>query len=679
MNDNRTIYDDVDVISGVGQKRKDSLRELGITTIDDLLTYYPFRYQDISESLPSQTKDGQKTTFKGVVATPPILSRFGKKNRLNFKLSVDNQVVEVTFFNQPWLQNTIKQDDQLAIYGTYNAAMQSLTANKIIKKATDELESIYPVNKSIKQNTLKQLIVDAFGLYADKINNLIPQRFIDTYHLVDRKTQIENIHFPKNLEDAQIAKRSAIFEEFFLYQMKLKIIQQSDASNFGRAFQFDENKIKQMINNLPYQLTSSQIRVIDEILTDLKKPIHMNRLLQGDVGSGKTIVAAIAIYAAYLAGVQVALMAPTEILANQLAQNVADTFDQLGVDIRIELLTGSTKAAGRKEILKSLADGSIDVIVGTHALIQKGIEFHNLGLAIIDEQHRFGVNQRAILREIGQNPDVLAMSATPIPRTLTITAYGEMQISVIDELPKGRKKIITRAYQNDNLDQLYDWIFDQLKNKVQIYVVTPLIEESEVLDLQNATELYQEFQSRFPDFKIALIHGRLKNEEKNAIMSQFKNGEIQLLVSTSVIEVGVDVPNASVIVIMDADRFGLAQLHQLRGRVGRGEKQSYAILVANPKTEYGKERLNALVESNDGFVIAQKDLELRGPGDVLGVQQSGVPVFSAGDPVKDLKIMEVAQSSAETLVNQKGWEQQPDCQFLVEYLSNGMEKFRNFD
>ena len=679
LNNNQTIYDDVDSLPGVGPKRKTSLLELGINTVNDLLTYYPFRYQDISESIPNQTQDGQKTTFKGSVVTPPILTRFGKKNRLSFKLSVDNQIVAIVFFNQPWLQNTIKQNDQIAIYGTYNAAQQSLTASKIIKQSNDELESIYPVNKSIKQNTLKQLIIDAFGLYSDKIENIIPESLIKKYQLVNRKTQIKEIHFPKNINDAQAAKRTAIFEEFFLYQMKIKIMQQSDANNFGRAINFNQEKINAMMDGLPYQLTNAQKKVTEEILADLKSPIHMNRLLQGDVGSGKTIVAAVAIYAAFLGGVQVALMAPTEILANQLAQNVSGVFDQLNIDMNIELLTGSTSAAGRKEILKSLKDGSIDVIVGTHALIQKGIEFHNLGLAIIDEQHRFGVNQRSILREIGENPDILAMSATPIPRTLAITAYGEMQISVIDELPKGRKKIITQTYQSDNLDKLFDWIYDQLKDDVQIYVVTPLIEESEVLDLQNATELHQQFTERFSDINLALIHGRLKNEEKNKIMSSFKSGDIKLLVSTSVIEVGVDVPNASVIVIMDADRFGLAQLHQLRGRVGRGEKQSYAILVANPKTEYGKNRLNALVESNDGFVIAQKDLELRGPGDVLGVQQSGIPIFSAGDPVKDLKIMEVAQEAADELVHQNEWDQQVDTQSLVEYLSNEMEKFRNFD
>ena len=393
----------------------------------------------------------------------------------------------------------------------------------------------------------------------------------------------------------------------------------------------------------------------------------MNRLLQGDVGSGKTIVAAIAIYAAISTGYQVAMMAPTEILAEQHAEKLARTFS--GTHVNVALLTGSMKAKQHQELLNQIENGSVNLIIGTHALIQEKVDYANLGLAIIDEQHRFGVKQRQALREKGDHPDILAMTATPIPRTLAITAYGEMDVSIIDELPAGRQPIKTTWLREKQLDQAIDFLKGQLEQGAQAYIVSPLIEESESLDVQNATALAEQYQQRFaPHYQVGLLHGRMTNEEKSAVMQDFQDGKLQVLVSTTVIEVGVDNPNATVMMIYNADRFGLAQLHQLRGRVGRGSRQSYCLLVADPKTDEGTARMETMVATTDGFVVAQRDLELRGSGDVLGSRQSGVPEFKVGDPVADLKMLQIARSDAGNLLNEPSWDEKAENQPLVLYL-----------
>ena len=393
----------------------------------------------------------------------------------------------------------------------------------------------------------------------------------------------------------------------------------------------------------------------------------MNRLLQGDVGSGKTIVAAIAIYAAISTGYQVAMMVPTEILAEQHAEKLAKTF--AGTHVNVALLTGSMKAKQHQELLTQIENGSINLIIGTHALIQEKVEYANLGLAIIDEQHRFGVKQRQALREKGDHPDILAMTATPIPRTLAITAYGEMDVSIIDELPAGRQPIKTTWLKEKQLDQAIIFLKQQLAQGAQAYIVSPLIEESESLDVQNATALAEQYQERFaPQYQVGLLHGRMTNEEKTAVMQSFQDGKLQVLVSTTVIEVGVDNPNATVMMIYNADRFGLAQLHQLRGRVGRGSRQSYCLLVADPKTDEGTARMETMVGTTDGFVVAQRDLELRGSGDVLGSRQSGVPEFKVGDPVADLKMLQIARADAGNLLNKSHWDEKAENQPLVLYL-----------
>ena len=419
-------------------------------------------------------------------------------------------------------------------------------------------------------------------------------------------------------------------------------------------------------------------RVTNEILANLKSPAHMNRLLQGDVGSGKTVVAAIAMYATLTAGMQATLMAPTEILAEQHANNLSRFFEKL--DVKIALLVGGIRKKIRDEMLAEIKNGEIDIVVGTHAIIQEDVQFKNLGLGIIDEQHRFGVHQRQLLREKGAAPDILAMTATPIPRTLAITTYGDMDVSIIDQAPAGRKPIITKWVKRGEWEKVLAFMTKEFANGRQAFIVTPLIEESEAMDLQNAMELYQELCEFFGEkYPIAILHGKMDGAQKDQIMADFKEGKYMGLVSTTVIEVGVDVPNATLMVIQDADRFGLAQLHQLRGRVGRGQYQAYCILVADPKNEVGKQRMQIMVDTNDGFEISEADLKMRGQGDLFGKQQSGVPEFKVGDPVVDLGALQTAQIDAAKIVSQPAWDQDPRYQNLRLYLENKIQINKSLD
>ena len=676
-----SLMDSIAELSGVGPKREQALNKLGVFTIDDLLTYYPRRYNDLAQKLPSETLDGEKVTFKGLVTSPPVVSRMGfKKTRLNFRLTVSHDTIQISFFNQPWLKKNIVVGEEVAVYGTYSKTHQSLSAIKIMPKNNEnELEAIYPSSKEIKAGTIKDLVFQALGKYGDLLTQeIVPADIRRRYRLLNYHDTIFGMHAPDDEIMAEKARRTASFMEFFVFQMRLQVIKQMDRQNQGRSVDFDNQKLKAFIKTLPFELTTAQKKVVNEIVRDMRRPVHMNRLLQGDVGSGKTVVAALAMYATITAGMQATLMAPTEILAQQHARTIGNYFNPN--EVRVEILTGATKAAARRQILSDLADGDIDILIGTHALIQPDIAFHNLGLAVIDEQHRFGVQQRATLRKVGVNPDILAMTATPIPRTLAITAYGEMDVSIIDQLPAGRKPIKTYWLRHNKFEKAIQFVKEQLATGAQAYVVTPLIEESETLDVQNAQAVYEELSAYFsPKFNVGLLHGRLSNEEKDSIMAAFKANQFQVLVATTVIEVGVDVSNATMMLILDADRFGLSQLHQLRGRVGRGERQAYTFLISDPKTQYGIDRMEAMVETTDGFVLAQKDLELRGAGDVLGNRQSGVPEFRVGDPIADLAMMNVAQEEAIEIVSQPDWDKSPEMAGLAEMLSETMGRYRNFD
>ncbi|HCE11768.1 MAG TPA: DNA helicase RecG [Enterococcus sp.] len=659
------------VLKGVGEKRAQDLASLGIETIEDLLKYYPFRYEDIQERQLAEIQDQEKVTIKGIVVSPPVVNRFGyRKSRLQFRMMQDHDVFNVSFFNQPYLKDKVELSEEIAVYGKWDAKRKALTGMKIIgSKSSEEFAPIYHVNKSVRQSVLIELIKQAFTDFGDQIPEILPQTLIDKYRLMRRDAAMFAMHFPKKPQDSHQAKRRVIFEEFFLFQMQIQGLKRSekDAKN-GVVIDYDVQRLKTFTRQLPFELTNAQKRVTNEICHDLKSPQHMQRLLQGDVGSGKTVVAAIALYATMTAGFQGALMVPTEILAQQHLESLNQLFDPL--EVRTALLTGSTKTKERRVILAALAAGEIDIVVGTHALIQEGVDFAHLGLVITDEQHRFGVNQRKVLREKGYAPDVLFMTATPIPRTLAITAYGEMDVSIIDEMPAGRIPVETRWVRPPQFDAILEWAQRELSAGHQMYVICPLIEESEMLDVKNATEIYEQLQSYYaPTYQVGMLHGKMKNDEKDAIMAAFKENETQILVSTTVIEVGVNVPNATVMLIIDADRFGLAQLHQLRGRVGRGADASYCILIANPKNETGVARMTIMTETTNGFIVSEKDLALRGPGEVFGNRQSGLPEFAAADLVADAHILEVAQVEATALWQKKNWQVLPEYQSLAAYLA----------
>lgn len=662
------LHQPLSVLPGIGPKSAEKYKKLGIETVEDLLLYFPFRYEDFKSKNVLDLEDGEKAVVSGIVATPANVQYYGyKRNRLRFTIKQGELVLAVSFFNQPYLADKIELGQTVAVFGKWDKAKGALTGMKLLVQVEDDLQPVYRLSQGVSQSALVKVIKTAFEAGLDQLlEENLPQILMDKYHLLSRRQAVRAMHFPKDLEEYKQALRRVKFEELLFFQLQLQVLKEENRSvGQGIVLDWDEKKLKALQAKLPFRLTEAQERSLNEILADMRSPYHMNRLLQGDVGSGKTVVAGLAMYAAVTAGKQAALMVPTEILAEQHLQSLTSLFPSL----RILLLTGSLKAAERRERLELIQTGQVDLIVGTHALIQEGVHFHDLGLVIIDEQHRFGVAQRRILREKGQNPDVLMMTATPIPRTLAITAFGDMDVSIIDQMPAGRKEIITRWVKHQQLNLVLDWLVKEIQKGSQAYVISPLIEESEALDLKNAIALEEELIAYFGDrARIALLHGKMKGEEKEAIMQAFKQGEIDLLVSTTVIEVGVNVPNATVMIIMDADRFGLSQLHQLRGRVGRGDKQSYAVLVANPKTESGKRRMKIMTETTNGFVLAEEDLKLRGSGEIFGTRQSGIPEFQVANLIEDYPILEEARKVAVQVVTTPNWREHPDWHCLSLHL-----------
>ena len=662
------LHQPLSVLPGIGPKSAEKYKKLGIETVEDLLLYFPFRYEDFKSKNVLDLEDGEKAVVSGIVATPANVQYYGyKRNRLRFTIKQGELVLAVSFFNQPYLADKIELGQTVAVFGKWDKAKGALTGMKLLAQVEDDLQPVYRLSQGVSQSALVKVIKTAFEAGLDNLlEENLPQILMDKYHLLSRRQAVRAMHFPKDLEEYKQALRRVKFEELLFFQLQLQVLKEENRSvGQGIVLDWDKKKLKDLQAKLPFTLTEAQERSLNEILADMRSPYHMNRLLQGDVGSGKTVVAGLAMYAAVTAGKQAALMVPTEILAEQHLQSLTSLFPSL----RILLLTGSLKAVERRERLELIQTGQVDLIVGTHALIQEGVRFHDLGLVIIDEQHRFGVAQRRILREKGQNPDVLMMTATPIPRTLAITAFGDMDVSIIDQMPAGRKEIITRWVKHQQLNLVLDWLVKEIQKGSQAYVISPLIEESEALDLKNAIALEEELIAYFGDrARIALLHGKMKGEEKEAIMQAFKQGEIDLLVSTTVIEVGVNVPNATVMIIMDADRFGLSQLHQLRGRVGRGDKQSYAVLVANPKTESGKRRMKIMTETTNGFVLAEEDLKLRGSGEIFGTRQSGIPEFQVANLIEDYPILEEARKVAVQVVTTPNWREHPDWHCLSLHL-----------
>lgn len=662
------LHQPLSVLPGVGPKSAEKFKKLGIETLEDLLLYFPFRYEDFKTRNVLELEDGEKAVISGVVATPANVQYYGyKRNRLRFSIKQGDQVIAVNFFNQPYLADKIQVQQTVAIFGKWDKAKGGLTGMKLLAQVEDDLQPVYRVMQGVSQNSLVKLIKIAFDQGLDQLlEENLPQVLRDRYQLLSRSNAVRAMHFPKDLAEYKQALRRVKFEELLFFQLQLQVLKEEnhDASQ-GISLAWNPEKLAERKKQLPFELTQAQEKSLHEILTDMASPYHMNRLLQGDVGSGKTVVAGLAMYAALSAGKQAALMVPTEILAEQHKESLQNLFP----DLPIALLTGGLKAAEKREVLDEIASGKAQLIVGTHALIQEGVHYQDLGLVIIDEQHRFGVAQRRILREKGQNPDVLMMTATPIPRTLAITAFGDMDVSIIDQMPAGRKEIITRWVKHEQLEVVLDWLVKELGKGSQAYFISPLIEESEALDLKNALALQEELEAFFGQrARVSLLHGKMKSEEKETIMQAFKEHQVDILVSTTVIEVGVNVPNATVMVIMDADRFGLSQLHQLRGRVGRGNKQSYAILVANPKTDSGKQRMKIMTETTNGFVLAEEDLKMRGSGEIFGTRQSGIPEFQVADLVEDYPILEEARKVASQIVTTPNWREHPDWHLLLLYL-----------
>lgn len=662
------LHQPLTVLPGVGPKSAEKFTKLGIESLQDLLLYFPFRYEDFKSKNVLELEDGEKAVISGVVTTPANVQYYGyKRNRLRFTIKQGEVVLAVNFFNQPYLADKVEVGSTIAIFGKWDKAKASLTGMKILAQVEDDLQPVYRVAQGISQASLVKVIKTAFDQSLELLlEENLPQILLERYQLVERSQAVRAMHFPKDLTEYKQALRRVKFEELFYFQMQLQVLkcETKDVSQ-GLIIPWQADLLENKKATLPFELTVAQERSLNEILQDMKSPAHMNRLLQGDVGSGKTVVAGLAMYATYTAGLQSTLMVPTEILAEQHF----DSLSQLFPELQIILLTGGMKPAERRQALEAIEVGQVDMIVGTHALIQESVIYHQLGLVIIDEQHRFGVGQRRILREKGNNPDVLMMTATPIPRTLAITAFGDMDVSIIDQMPAGRKPIITRWVKHEQLEVVLDWLLKELQRGAQIYVISPLIEESEALDLKNAIALEKELKAYFGDkAHVALLHGKMKSDEKDAIMQDFKEGKTDILVSTTVIEVGVNVPNATVMLIMDADRFGLSQLHQLRGRVGRGNKQSYAVLVANPKTESGKKRMKIMTETTDGFVLAEEDLKMRGSGEIFGTRQSGLPEFQVADILEDYPILEEARKVASQIVSTPDWRTNADWYIVALHL-----------
>lgn len=683
-NNNNKLKQSVTAVKGIGEETAQSLVEMRIETIEDLLEYFPYRYEDYRLRDLTEVKHDERITVEGKVHSEPSLMYYGKKrSRLTIRLLVERYLIQVVFFNQPYLKNKFQVNEIVTVTGKWDQHRQMITASQA-KMGSNEAEKkfvpVYSVKGDVTVKGLRRFINLAFSQYGNEIKETLPEKMINRYKLGDRREALRAMHNPINEEDVKKARRRFVYEEFLYFQLKMQALRKFERENSkGLSQSYDLEKVKQFIEKLPFPLTNAQKRVVNEVLKDLKSAYRMNRLLQGDVGSGKTVVAAIALYSSYTAGYQGALMVPTEILAEQHADSLKVMLEPVG--LTVELLTSSVKGKKRREILERLKNGEIHILIGTHALIQDEVVFSKLGLVITDEQHRFGVEQRRVLREKGENPDVLFMTATPIPRTLAITVFGEMDVSIIDEMPAGRKAIETYWAKAEMLDRVLSFMEKELVKGRQAYVICPLIEESDKLDVQNAIDVHAALQTYFHDrYQVGLMHGRLSSDEKDEVMKAFSSNQFQVLVSTTVVEVGVNVPNATMMVIYDAERFGLAQLHQLRGRVGRGSEQSYCVLLADPKTEVGKERMKIMTETNDGFVVSEKDLELRGPGDFFGRKQSGLPEFKVADMVHDYRALETARNDAMNLIeSDQFWKAEEYAELRSKLVASGVLENEKLD
>ena len=641
-------------IKGVGPRALTLLSKIGINTVDDLVTHYPFRYEFLVRGNLEETNDGDHIIIDGKIESSPILVRFkAGLNKMNFRLVTASGVVGVSIFNRAFLKSQLTVGTTVTVIGKFDKPKNVITASEIKMESLSnkvKIEPVYHLTSGLTNKNMALYINMALLGQSKEIHDSIPLKYQEKYNFSNKRMALNIVHNPPSKEKLKEAMIRLKYEELFEFMFKINYLKEENKkANSGIERTIDESKVSEFISHLPYELTKDQVTAVNTIIKDLKSKSRMNRLLQGDVGSGKTIVSFIAMYANYLSGYQSALMAPTEILATQHFSNLKDIFKDF--NLNIALLTGSTPKKEKDLIYEELKNGDIDIIVGTHALIQEDVTYHNLGLVITDEQHRFGVNQRANLQNKGQKPDTLYMSATPIPRTYALTIYGDMDVSTIKTRPKGRKKIKTVVKNNKEIKDVLEMMYEELKQGHQIYVIAPLIEESENSDLTNVNDLKEKMTLAFGSkYKIDLVHGKMASAAKELIMNEFLQNKVQILISTTVIEVGVDVPNATMMVIFNAERFGLSTLHQLRGRVGRSELQSSCILISDNDTK----RLEIMESTNDGFEISEEDFKLRGHGDLFGTKQSGDMTFKIADLKADYKILlQAREDSLEYLLDKE--------------------------
>lgn len=668
---------DIRYLKGVGPKRSGTLNKLGINTVEDLLYYLPRRHEDRSNfTLIKDLKIGQLQTVKGNVLTSGVHRTKRGINVFQLALGDKTGVIYCVWFNQPFLKKLFKKDDEIIVYGKverYDKLQINHPEYEIVPPSPEEeskegmlrrtsasslnlgrIVPVYPLTEEVTQRYMRLLAHEAIGRFAFSVKEALPANIRARNRLVDSGFAIRNIHFPVSFENLDRAYKRLVFEEFFILQLALAL-KKKDAKTSapGIRHRLDARLVDSFKKLFPFELTQSQLKAINEIQIDMASPKPMNRLLEGDVGSGKTAVAIYALLLTIQNGYQAAVMAPTEILARQHYINTSELLMPLGINVR--LLVSGLKPENKTGIKNEIEKGQADIVIGTHALIWEDVAFRKLGLVVIDEQHKFGVAQRQLLRKKGESPDVLVMTATPIPRTLALTVYGDLDISVIRELPKGRYPITTYCIEEEKRQSVYEFIREEAKKGRQTYIVYPRItapvRNSEQERLKAATAMYNKLQEEvFPDLRMGLLHGRMSTSGKNNIMEKFKDKKIDILVSTTVIEVGIDIPNASCMVIENAERFGLSQLHQLRGRIGRGDYASYCILLGRPKTENARKRFDTMAETQDGFRVAEEDLELRGPGEFFGTRQHGLPELRFGNILKDFEIMEQARAEAFRLV-----------------------------
>lgn len=659
----------VEKVKGVGSRTSMLLKKLNINTVDDLVTHYPYRYEFIKRSNLKEKYEDDKVIIDGKVEMIPILVRLkGNLNKMNFRLATSTkEIVGVSIFNRAYLKNQLLVGTNITVFGKYEKNKNVILASEIrmgLLPKGEKIEAVYHGTVGLNSKAISGFINTALMEYGNELEDYIPKNLLEKYNFLNKKTALNIIHNPSTKEKLKEASIRLKYEELFVYMAKINYLKLKNKNiKDGIEKDFDKEKLDKVIKSLPYELTVDQKLVLNEILEDLTSKRRMNRLLQGDVGSGKTIISIIAMVANYLSGYQSALMVPTEILATQHYETMKEILKDF--NINIALLTGSLPKNKKDLIHEELKLGKIDMVVGTHALIQEEVVYKNLGLVITDEQHRFGVLQRTSLQNKGIMPDVLYMSATPIPRTYALTLYGDMDISTIRTLPKGRKPIKTYLKSYSEIKDVLKMMYEELLKNHQIYVIAPLIEESETLDLTTVNELKDKMNLAFGEkYNVGIIHGKLKQTEKDKIMEDFVNNKIQILISTTVIEVGVNVLNTTMMVIFDANRFGLSTLHQLRGRVGRSALESSCILIS----DYDSERLNVMTTTNDGFEISEEDFKIRGHGDLFGTKQSGDMTFKIADIKEDYKILlQAKKDSMEFLLNNKEEE-------LKEKIINGIKE-----